>query len=1235
MRWTRLILALLLLEGVAYTAPLSSRGDRPVAPIRPGFTNPIIPGELIITWKSDLGVALPTDPILQKVLQQFPLKEFHKLYPEFGNSEETFLETTKKVLARFSQRSTRRTPIDFKPLARLGRTTQLTFTDREVPLRKIIEELSHSPLIDTVEANTAMRAFTEPCPTNDPFACSTGGWGQSYKDLWGLHQIQAPAVWPESQGKNVVVAVVDSGLDLTQPDIVQNIWVNPTEQNGSAGQDDDNNGYIDDLNGYDFVNFDKDPTDDHYHGTHVSGTIAAIGNNLIGIVGVAPQAKVMTVKVLGADGLGSNASVSQGIIYATNTGADVINLSVGGGSDKAMADAIQYAYGMGVVLVAAAGNESTDTAHTFPSAYKETLSVAASTPLDQLTNFSNWGWGIDLAAPGVDILSLKTASANFFNNSPWVFPKPDGPLLKLDGTSMASPHVSGAVALLLGKYPQASVDQIRTALRTSATDILAPGWDPKSGYGRLQVPQALTSLPTACAAAILQPSPNELKQSGKLTLEYRVGPGLTTGPISYSLKVGAGLQPKQWSEVISSSKTFAEAKTLSLENVTTNLEGPQTLLLEIRDANNQPCGSDRTTFAFSTQSIDAVVFDKNHQDYFATSATSLGDLNKTGVTNLAVGAPQASLTMTQQGDQFFGNGKIYILVWKPNTKGEFSADNPVLYSNPTKSTVLAGEQFGDAAGYRVSGTGDIDQDGVKDLLVSAPMFKCPNNPQIPCGKIYLILGKDLQGASLNTIPATTWIGTSDAPLLGMEMRWVDDLDGDSKSDFVVAAGRYQMAGNALGNQFNLYFLSSTQVSLGAKDQALPVSFMGNAQLPSFAATSDLTGDGLADLLVGSPTTTVTLYSASPKFSPYATLSTAGDPLDIGYNFGQAILGHCNLDGIGPDDPVIAAGGYYAPPIQGDRALYFYNGNDLKAGGGANQKKNHLFPLGADKLDIAPSQLACVKDLNGNKRDELLFSVVNEATPSRVFLALGQNPLSYDPGIPEVSSSTFWLPPTTGKKGSLNFGVTLLGDQDLNGDGVSDLIIGDNWHGFYAGALFVSYGQATLGSNNGGMTYVDNCPGVFNPDQKDTNNDGQGDLCQTCGAGQILQIGNCVSCGLNEEVIDNSCVKKMIDTDGDGIEESKDNCPLVANADQQDFPDKDGSGNLCDPDDDNDGIPDLKDNCPTTSNVKQEDPNKNGIGYACDKSEHPILKGDFKIQKYKIELKKWWNYFWPPKWWPWK
>src|SRR6185369_7783276 len=193
-------------------------------------------------------------------------------------------------------------------------------------------------------------------PANDPYFNSLGTWGQWYDDLWGVKKIGAPSAWDTTAGAGVVVAVVDTGIDFTHPDLAGNIFTNPKEIPGN-GIDDDHNGYVDDYQGWNFVASNNSPIDDHGHGTHVAGTIAASGNNGIGVIGVAWQAKVMPLKGLSSTGSGWDSDLAHAIIYAADNGADVISNSWGGfGQSQTEADAVAYAYSLGAVVVAAAGN---------------------------------------------------------------------------------------------------------------------------------------------------------------------------------------------------------------------------------------------------------------------------------------------------------------------------------------------------------------------------------------------------------------------------------------------------------------------------------------------------------------------------------------------------------------------------------------------------------------------------------------------------------------------------------------------------------------------------------------------------------------------------------------------------------------------------------------------------------------------------------------------------------------
>ncbi|MFH0908208.1 MAG: S8 family serine peptidase [bacterium] len=310
----------------------------------------------------------------------------------------------------------------------------------------------------------------------------------SFGELWGLHQanghdIDAPAAWDYTTGgTDVLVAVIDTGIDYTHPDLAANIWTNPGEIPGN-GVDDDGNGFVDDVHGWDFAHDDNDPMDDHYHGTHCAGTIGAVGNNGTGVCGVNWTVRMAAVKFLAEGGSGFNSDAIDSIYYAAQIGAKVLSNSWGGDEySEAMRDAILEAGASNALFVAAAGNDSSnnDLAPTYPVGYdcSNIIAVAATDRDDALASFSNYGqMTVDLGAPGVDILSTA----------------PEGEYKVLSGTSMATPHVAGGVALLMHLYPQLSPSFIKDLLLGSVDPVPSLSGRTVAG-GRMNLRKAIESL---------------------------------------------------------------------------------------------------------------------------------------------------------------------------------------------------------------------------------------------------------------------------------------------------------------------------------------------------------------------------------------------------------------------------------------------------------------------------------------------------------------------------------------------------------------------------------------------------------------------------------------------------------------------------------------------------------------------------------------------------------------------
>lgn len=278
-------------------------------------------------------------------------------------------------------------------------------------------------------------------------------------------------------------------IDFVHPDLSSRLWINPGEI-ADNGLDDDNNGFIDDLRGWDFVYADNDPADDNGHGTQVAGVASAVTNNAAGIAGVCWSCQIMPVKVMQAGGVANYSDIAAGMIYAAQKGAQVINVSLGGYSDSALLSAaVQSAVtDYGAVVVAGAGNDNQSTSF-YPAAYEVVLAVAGTSQDDSKTDFSNYGEWVDLSAPAIDILTTFQG----------------GDYGTVEGSSFAAAFTSGTAALLVSQHADWSSDNIRAQLIQTAESITAanPGFAGQLGRGRLNAALALNT--PAAAARVSEP----------------------------------------------------------------------------------------------------------------------------------------------------------------------------------------------------------------------------------------------------------------------------------------------------------------------------------------------------------------------------------------------------------------------------------------------------------------------------------------------------------------------------------------------------------------------------------------------------------------------------------------------------------------------------------------------------------------------------------------------------------
>ena len=411
-------------------------------------------------------------------------------------------------------------------------------------LQKAIDKFKADPNVEVVEPNFIVKILATP---NDPYYSSSGSWGQSYPDLYGMHNIDADLAWDQTTGSaSIIVADIDTGVDRNHPDIAANMWVNSGEIPNN-GIDDDGNGYIDDYFGWDWYNNDNDPMDDHGHGTHTAGTIAGVGNNSIGVVGVNWTSKIMALKFLSASGSGYLSDGIAALEYAADKGAHVSSNSWGCACNStAMDDAIKYEHDRGMVVVVASGNSNGDALDHAPASSDHSLTVAASGNNDVRATFSNYGQKIDVIAPGVNILSLKAATSPMCTSSRTVGTQ----YCRVSGTSMATPHVAGLAALLLANNPALSNEEVRQIIRRGADDIGTTGKDIFYGFGRISAKGSMDLSAGSYLAPIISSPRTRSTISGSSVNIV----GGVPGPIfnSYKVEAGKGRNPASWTTLINS-----------------------------------------------------------------------------------------------------------------------------------------------------------------------------------------------------------------------------------------------------------------------------------------------------------------------------------------------------------------------------------------------------------------------------------------------------------------------------------------------------------------------------------------------------------------------------------------------------------------------------------------------------------------------------------------------------------
>jgi subtilisin family serine protease len=412
-------------------------------------------------------------------------------------------------------------------------------------------------LVSGIAAMLAPAVNAQDVPS-DPYTNSFGSWQQDYPDSWWLERVglgNGPqSAWRQlpAEAAPVIVAVIDSGLDWNHLDIVyDSLWKNPGEVPDN-GIDDDGNGFIDDIIGWNFLDDSNKPWDHDGHGTFVSGQIAATWNNGAGIAGINPHARIMVLRALNTFGHTRASYVARAIVYAADNGARVINLSVGGpGLTEVEREAVRYATQKGVLIIVAAGNDGQPVEGFGLASLAQVITVGAAGRDDLRAPFSNYGSAIDLLAPGVDILSLRARRTDTLRDIPGADYQPgqayvgeDRRYYRAAGTSFAAPIVTGIASLLLSREPMLDAAQVRRKLLGGARDVGVPGVDQFSGYGMVDAAAAFAADPDDLVEAAIR---------GVTVVQTGEGPAVQVNGTAASrrlravrLEIGAGEAPERW-----------------------------------------------------------------------------------------------------------------------------------------------------------------------------------------------------------------------------------------------------------------------------------------------------------------------------------------------------------------------------------------------------------------------------------------------------------------------------------------------------------------------------------------------------------------------------------------------------------------------------------------------------------------------------------------------------------------
>lgn len=894
-------------DGDAGTAPVTAPpASSPKARQGGGSNAPAyVPGELIVKFKSEGSTAVIDDVAgslrnrrsfadvtadrSQSLDTLFGRHGVHEAASLLGDRDSLSTAAAKTRVrnrtvapsrfrtAKFSGKATARSVAPLEDLVNVYRLRLSPGADVE----SAVAELRTDPHVEYAHPNYVAHLDYAP---NDPYFASSGSWGQPRADLWDIKKTRAPQTWDAARGAGVVVAVVDTGVDIAHPDLAGNIWTNTDEIAGN-GIDDDANGYIDDVHGWSTAFRSNEVSDQPGHGTHVAGTIAAQDNNGIGTVGMAPDAKIMPVQAFNAREVADLFTLSQALTYATQNGADVINNSWSMCQDscpsaRLVEDTVRAAHAAGAVVVFAAGNASLDIRNFAPQNLPEAIVVSATTPNDTRAAFSNFGL-VDVAAPGsgdpndpgvyegkYGILSLRSGDCREQNAACALELAVGDRYSRLGGTSMAAPQVAGAAALILSLHPEYSQEQVRQVLRRTSVDVGAAGYDSDFGYGRLDTGK-FTTEPTPLEALIQLPV--VINTNGVVINGRANGDQFSR----YVLEYGVGNAPTTWTTLVNST-TAVPNGTLYFWKPTSLPDGDYTLRLKVTKTNGATY-EDRHRFTLdrielsSPTSMAAVT----GGDLSILGSASPGNFKSYGlrVQALETGASvNANLTLPNNGLSSVLNGVLG--VWK--TQGLAAGHYKVFLDVTTTNGVVTTESVVFIvdpllhAGFPVELTYDNKFVNPPTGPLTVTDLQNDGRAEVITGwgeRVTVLRGDGtvLPGWPISfATPDDPWATLQSMPLAG-------DIDGDGQKEVVAAS-----------SSGKVYAWSPN----GAAKQGWPRLVSAYAQLALTLA--DVDRNGRLDVVATDPQTGIYAYSGNGN-------SIAGWPVLLAGVTGPATVADLNLD----------------------------------------------------------------------------------------------------------------------------------------------------------------------------------------------------------------------------------------------------------------------------------------------------------------------------------------------------